>query len=179
MAGARLDGYEREEIRAGIERGESLTAIARRLERAPSTVCREVARNDGRAVYSAATAGTRAIERARRGRPPKLDSDDVLRLRVRAKMLEGYSPCATARLLAEEGHQVSHETIYAACYAGRGGPLGGSAWPLLPRRRRARRHRRDTTRRTSVLGGFRTRPIEANCAVGRPDCWCLTSVALA
>lgn len=156
MAGARLDGHEREEIRAGIEREESLTAIAHALGRAPSTVCREVARNGGRERYSATAAGRRAAERARRSRPCKLDEDVVLRLKVRDKMLAGYSPCATSRLLAAEGGDtISHETIYAACYAGREGPLGGNAWRLLPRKRRARRHRRDTAAKTSVLGGFR------------------------
>lgn len=135
MAGQRLDDHEREEIRAGIERGESLTAIARALGRAPSTVSREVARNGGREVYSATAAGGRAVQWARRPRPRKLTDDVELRLKVRDKMLEGYSPCATSRLLAAEGHAFSHETIYATCYAGRHGPLGPSAWRLLSRKR--------------------------------------------
>ncbi len=45
MAGAVLTAHEREEIRVGIEVAESLTDIAGRLGRAPSTVCREVSRN--------------------------------------------------------------------------------------------------------------------------------------
>lgn len=155
MAGQRLSDYEREEIRAGIERDESLAAVARGLGRPTSTVSREVGRNGGRDAYNATQAGRGADVRRRRPRRCKLDTDLVLRLRVHDKMREGYSPCATSRLLAAEGHQVSHETIYAACYAGRHGPLGPSAWRLLPRKRRARRHRRDTTRRASVLGGFR------------------------
>ena len=53
MAGRRLDDHEREEIRAGIERGESLSVIASGLGRPPSTVCREVARNGGRDAYNA------------------------------------------------------------------------------------------------------------------------------
>ena len=44
MAGAVLTAHEREEIRVGIEAKESLTDIARRLDRAPSTICREVDR---------------------------------------------------------------------------------------------------------------------------------------
>lgn len=154
MAGARLDDHEREEIRAGIERGESLTAIARGLGRAVSTVCREVARNGGRGRYNATKAGRRAAQRARRPRRCKLADDVMLRLKVRDQLAAGYSPCAASRLLALEGHRISHETIYQACYAGRRGPLGGDAWRLLPRKRR-RRRRHCSTAKPSVLGAFR------------------------
>ncbi len=57
---------EREEILVGIRAGDSLTAIARRLGRAPSTVSREVAANGGRGDYSAWTGHQRAQFQARR-----------------------------------------------------------------------------------------------------------------
>jgi len=56
MAGAVLTAHESEEIRVGIEADESLSDIARRLDRAPSTVCREVDRNGGRHRYCATKA---------------------------------------------------------------------------------------------------------------------------
>ena len=43
----RLSLVEREEIRFGLARGESMSAIARGLDRAPSSVTREVKANGG------------------------------------------------------------------------------------------------------------------------------------
>lgn len=56
----RLSMAQREEIRAGIERGETFTAIAARLGRAVSTVSQEVANNGGRSRYRAYRAYRRA-----------------------------------------------------------------------------------------------------------------------
>jgi len=63
---------EREEISRGVAAGDSLRLIADRLGRAPSTVCREVARNGGRRGYRALRADRAAIRRARRPKAGKL-----------------------------------------------------------------------------------------------------------
>src|SRR3954465_12620920 len=60
---------DREEILVGIRAGETLSSIARRLDRAPSTVSREVAANGGRDDYSAWHAHQRACQQARRPKP--------------------------------------------------------------------------------------------------------------
>nr|MDQ3643237.1 helix-turn-helix domain-containing protein [Actinomycetota bacterium] len=59
-APVRLSLEERIEIRVGIETGHSLSAIARALGRAPSTICREVEANGGRNAYRPAGAHARA-----------------------------------------------------------------------------------------------------------------------
>src|ERR1700733_11935177 len=57
---------EREEISRGLAQGLSLRRIALRLDRQPSTVAREVARNGGSACYRAIQADESAFERAER-----------------------------------------------------------------------------------------------------------------
>ncbi len=69
---ARLSLQEREEIRVGLERGDTLNAIAQRLGRTVSTVSREVKANGGRAAYRAHLAHQAAFEQARRPKTPKL-----------------------------------------------------------------------------------------------------------
>lgn len=63
-AEAHLSVSEREEIRAGIERGESFRGIARSLGRDVSCVSREVKRNGGRDAYRAYRADERAAQAA-------------------------------------------------------------------------------------------------------------------
>jgi hypothetical protein len=57
---------EREEISRGIAAGGTIRAIARTLDRAPSTVSQEVMRNGGRRRYRGAEADLAAWESARR-----------------------------------------------------------------------------------------------------------------
>lgn len=150
MAGVRLNLFEREEIRAGIERGESFVGIAGRLRRPPCTVSREVGRNGGRHRYVAARAQLHADKRRRRPKSPALVADKELAAVVQRDLKGGFSPAAiSARLRAAGGPTVATETIYQALYSRTFRGL-----TVLPRDclRTRRRYRRPRTRSRHKLG---------------------------
>jgi len=123
---ARLCLNDRVEIRLGLEREESFEAIAQRIGRHRSTVCREVNANGGRSAYRPMGAQRRAAQAARRPKATKLASNPELCARVIADLEALWSPQQiTARLRAQFGQAsamtVSHETIYKSLYVqGRG-----------------------------------------------------------
>jgi IS30 family transposase len=122
---ARLSMGEREEIRAGLERGDTFTAIAGLIGRVVSTVSREVAANGGRHGYQAWQAHRDAGHRARRPKTPKLVSGP-LAAQVIEWMELWWSPEEIACRLRLEFPDdpmmwVSHETIYQSLFVqGRG-----------------------------------------------------------
>ena len=98
-----------------------MRAIAARLQKAPSTISREVARNGGRAKYRAARAEERAWASAKRPKVPLLARRPALRKVVAAKLQDDWSPEQIAGWLAAkyDGRsemRVSHETIYRSLY---------------------------------------------------------------
>jgi transposase, IS30 family len=117
---------EREEISRGLAAAESLRSISMRIGRSPSTVSREVARNQGREDYRASSAEQAALGRGRRPKPAKLTIHSTLRAAVVARLEQDWSPEQISRALKEEhpgepSMQVSHETIYLSLYVqGRG-----------------------------------------------------------
>lgn len=144
MPGPRLDAGEREELRSGLDVGESLRSIGRRLGRSPSTLSRELRRNRSSQGYVAWVAQRRADERARRPRRLKLEQDSGLCRRVRQGLKDRKSPGWIAAELKGVGEGIAPETIYRACYH----PslvLGADSHRLLVRPRRGRRRRRRTS----------------------------------
>jgi IS30 family transposase len=124
----RLSLAEREEISRGLAGGASLRAIARRLDRPPSTISREVATNGGRRRYRACPADKAAVQRARRPKRSKLASCDRLRAVVEAKLELRWSPAQMSGWLVEEfaddpEMRVSHETIYLSLFVQSRGAL--------------------------------------------------------
>jgi IS30 family transposase len=98
--------------------GKSIREIAAALDRAPSTIAREIRRNTSRqGGYRPGYAEEQS--RARRWTGSKLDRDQELRQRVLVALASGWSPEQVAgRLAREQGRGVvSHETIYRFIYA--------------------------------------------------------------
>src|SRR5467141_2317239 len=123
FSGRYLSLAEREEIFAGVERGDSIRFIARSLGRAPSTVLRELRRNmrhqlyRGRSrlrphpsgmrrtrpwIYRPSLAQRRAEFMARRPKRAKLATNLRLRTLVQAKLNQRLSPEQIAAELRRE-----------------------------------------------------------------------------
>jgi len=77
---------EREEIRAGLSAKMSIRAIARSLNRSPSTISREVNRNRGRRWYKAVAAERRAWRLAKRPKPCVLAENIELKMVIIEKL---------------------------------------------------------------------------------------------
>jgi IS30 family transposase len=118
---------DREEIRVGIDRGESDAVIAEGLGRHRSTVWREIRRNGGRDRYRAFRAHDQASQTARRRRVSWVETRPWLWEHVRERLLvDRWSPEQISNRLRKDHPDdpswwVSHETIYQAIYVqGRG-----------------------------------------------------------
>jgi IS30 family transposase len=123
-----LTPAEREEISRGLAAGESIRAIASRLSRCASTVCREVNRNGGRQDYRAQKADEKAWQRALRPKRCLLAINNLLRDVVARKLKEDWSPEQISGWLKrrypdDEAMRVSHETIYRTLFVQARGAL--------------------------------------------------------
>ena len=167
-ARGRLTMRDREEIRAGLERGETFTAIAGSLARSVSSVSREVAANGGRVRYEAWRAHERAYEQARRPKPTRL-SHKPLAKRVIEGLERWWSPEEiVARLRSEFPDDpmmwVSHETIYKSLYVQGRGELRRELHRCLRSGRAQRRPRARMQSPRSIPGMvmISERPAEAD-----------------
>ena len=124
---------EREEVSRGLGSGASYRAIARRLGRAPSTICREVNGNSGPCRYRACRADEAAYKRARRPKATKFRQCPRLRTQVESMLNAQWSPQQiSARLTVDYPDdpemRVSHETIYRSLFVqARGGRCAKSS----------------------------------------------------
>jgi IS30 family transposase len=111
---------EREKIQEMFWRKSSVRDIAKALARSPSSISREIRKNNPpiHNVYTPRLAQERAMEyRKHRGRNERLKSDK-LRKYVSAQLKIGWSPEQIAAMAKEAaGVSISHEAIYQYIYA--------------------------------------------------------------
>lgn len=112
---------EREEISRGIASGISIRQIATGIERSPSTVSREIARNNGCQEYRAMDADVSAWQRACRPKSCLLSAHHLLQSTVASKLMLDWSPEQISGWLKQEfphnkDMQISHETIYRSLF---------------------------------------------------------------
>jgi IS30 family transposase len=161
-SGRTLSLAEREEISRGVVTGRSLRSIAVSLNRAPSTISREINRNGGRQHYRANVADKAARDRAHRPKTCKLALNPALARTVASKLQLAWSPRQIAGWLKrtypdDETYQVSHETIYRTLFIQARGAL----------KKELLQHLRHHTQKTADHGriidaaSIRERPAEA------------------
>ena len=109
-----LTQSERQEIACAQVHGYSSRAIGRQLQRAHSTVLREIRRHrPAKGRYRAEVAQARALQRRRQARRPRKLADPVLFQLVSAALARGWSPEAVAgRLSLKTNFVLSRGPIY-------------------------------------------------------------------
>lgn len=161
---------EREEISRGIAAGDSMRAIAARIQRSPSTVSREVGRNGGVHRYRAIDSDREAWNRARRPKGCRLASNPRLRKVVAEKLRLNWSPEQISGWLrrnysSDKDMQISYETIYRSLYVQARGVLEKNLVRHLRSKRMMRRPKAYSTQgqvRGQIVGAvsIHERPSE-------------------
>jgi IS30 family transposase len=165
-----LTPTEREEVSRQLALGQSLRGISQLLNRAPSTVSREVVRNGGRGVYRASVADGRAWQRSRCPQPCRLSTRPARRRAVAHQLAQQWSPQQISGWLrctfpSDPDMQVSPETIYRSLFVQSRGVLKRHLLQHL-RRQHHFRHARTAARRPPRQGqildavSIRQRPAE-------------------
>ena len=163
---------EREHVTRPLVAGHSIRSIAAALERAPSTISREITRNGGAEHYRASNADQAAWDRARRPKTCKLALHPALAKWVADKLQQRWSPQQIAGWLVrtfpdDAACQVSHETIYRTLFIQSRGALKKELLEHLRRTRAMRRSRYRTQKtadhcRICDTVSIRERPADAD-----------------
>src|SRR5271163_2383918 len=165
-----LTQREREELSRGLASGSSIRDIAKRLQRAASTVSREVARHGGRPAYRAHQADQPAWDLALRPKRCLLAIHVKLRRMVARKLILYWSPEQISGWLkihypADASMRVSHETIYRSLFIQARGVLKKELLGHLRSKRRIRRSQharifKDARGQIAEAISIRQRPAE-------------------
>jgi len=159
---------EREDISRGIACGWSIRDIAKGLQRAVSTVSREVARHGGRPQYRASEADQQAWQSALRPKACLLAVHSKLQEIVASKLVLDWSPEQISGWLKmqypdDESMRVSHETIYRSLFIQARGVLKKELIGHLRSKRRIRR-----SRHSGISGQRRGQIVDAISIRQRP-----------
>ena len=165
-----LTRSEREDISRGIASRSSIRDIAKGLQRAASTVSREVVRHGGCPEYRAHEADDQAWESALRPKKCLLGLHRRLREIVASKLILKWSPEQISGWLKNEypkdkTMRVSHETIYRSLFIQARGVLKKELMDHLRTKRRMRRSQhsrifKDSRGRIADAISIRERPAE-------------------
>jgi IS30 family transposase len=165
-----LTRAEREDISRGIASGTSIREIARHLDRAASTVSREITRHGGRPAYRANEADSQAWESALRPKRCLLTIQVRLQKVVASKRILDWSPEQISGWLKiqypeDESMRVSHETIYRRLFIQARGVLKKELLGHLRSKRRIRRSQhsrifKDSRGQIADAISIRERPTE-------------------
>ena len=159
---------EREDISRGIASGSSIRELAKLLDRAASTVSREVARHGGRPEYRAKEADDQAWESALRAKRCLLAMQVKLQQIVASKLILDWSPEQVSGWLKiqypdDKSMRVSHETIYRSLFIQARGVLKKELLGHLRSKRRIRR-----SQHSGVSGQSRGQIVDAISIRERP-----------
>lgn len=163
---------ERFRIKELLIEGRSIRYVAKVLDRAPSTISREVRRGSAKGTpgeYAPSRARRDAFEKRRRSKELKIPSDPVLHAAVQHGLDEGYSPEQVVGRLRREHpddprFHVSHETIYRTIYPQARGGLKRELKALTRTGRTVRHPRRSAQSRRGRIKDMVSiweRPAEA------------------
>lgn len=158
----RVTAEERRLIYRWRREGCGVRETARRLGRAPSSIGRELSRNQGKRGYRWKQAQRKAVERGKRPGPRRFT--EAVRLDAENRLREGWTPeIISGRARLEGRAWVCKETIYKHVYVD--AKAGGDLWTNLPRAHRKRRRRcpRSDGRGRGKIPNQRmidTRPVE-------------------
>jgi IS30 family transposase len=161
---------EREDISRGIASGWSMRQIARQLDRAASTVSREVRRHGDRPAYRAHDADCQAWVSALRPKRCLLAMNRKLRDIIASKLILDWSPEQISGWLKNRypdnpRMRISHETIYRSLFIQARGVLKKELMDYLRSKRHMRRSQhsrifKDSRGRIADAISIRERPAE-------------------
>lgn len=163
---------DREEISRGISAHLSIRCIARNLNRAPSTISREIHRNGGLTSYRAIEADKNAWKKAKRPKDCLLSLNTELQNLVSEKLALKWSPEQISGWLKKNyplqtTMHISHETIYKTLYIQARGALKKELLSHLRTQRVMRQSKKFNTKgnaRGGIIGAIsiHDRPPEIN-----------------